>query len=134
MKIVFIYAQIFGAFWKCSHALEILGSLRIFLSSKFEQIMKVKKLFFVTAHHPGCSSHMKVNMLGRPTLLVLLLLSMGSSKDSHKVSHFLPLRVLRPASDHFLHKIWIHLCHPKCIQINKNIKMKKKHFIFYYTK
>ncbi len=26
-----------------------------------------------------------------PTLLVLLLLSMGSSKDLHKVSHFLPL-------------------------------------------
>jgi len=25
-----------------------------------------------------------------PTLLVLLLLSMGSSKDQHKVSHFLP--------------------------------------------
>jgi hypothetical protein len=52
--------------------------------------MKVKKLFFVTAHHPGCSSHMKVSMLGRPTLPVLLLLSMGSSKDPHKVSHFFP--------------------------------------------
>jgi hypothetical protein len=52
--------------------------------------MKVKKLFFVIAHHPGCSSHMKLNMLGRPTLAVLLLLSIGSFKDPHKVSHFLP--------------------------------------------
>ncbi len=134
LKIVFIYAQIFGAFWKCFHALKILGSLKKNLSNKFEQIMKVKKLFFVIAHHPGCSSHMKVNMLGRPTLPVLLLLSIGSSKDPHKVSHFLPPETiatdLRPLSSQKLDTSLPSKMHPN----KQKYKSEKETLYFYYTK
>jgi len=92
--------------------------------------MKVKKEKFVTAHHPGCSSHMKVSMLGRPTLLVLLLLSMGSSKDPHKVSHFLPPESIATGLGPLSSQNLDTSLPSEMIQINKNIKMKKKHFIF----
>ncbi len=105
-----------------------------FLSSKFEQIMKVKKLFFVTAHHPGCSSHMKVSMLGRPTLPVLLLLSMDSSKDPHKISHFLPPESiaisLGPLSSQNLDTSLPSEMHPN----KQKYKNEKETFYFYYKK
>jgi hypothetical protein len=96
--------------------------------------MKVKKLFFVTAHHLGCSSHMKVSMLGRPTLPVLLLLSMGSSKDPHKVSHFLPPESiatgLGPLSSQNLDTSL-----PSEMHSNKQkYKNEKETLYFYYTK
>jgi hypothetical protein len=96
--------------------------------------MKVKKLFFVTAHHLGCSSHMKVNMLGRPTLLVLLLFSMGSSKNPHKVSHFLPFENiatgLGPLSSQNLDTSLPSEMHPN----KQKYKSEKETLYFYYTK
>jgi hypothetical protein len=96
--------------------------------------MKVKKLFFVTAHHPGCSSHMEVSMLGRPTLPVLLLLSMGSSKDPQKVSHFLPpeniVTGLEPLSSQNLDTYLPSEMHPN----KQKYKTEKETLYFYYSK
>ncbi len=96
--------------------------------------LKLKKLFFVTAHHPECSSHMKINMLGRPTLPVLLLLSMGSSKDPHKVSHFLPpeniATNLGPLSSQNLDTSLPSKIHPN----KQKYKSEKKTLYFYYKK
>jgi len=77
---------------------------------------------------------MKVNMLGRPTLPVLLLLSMGSSKDPHKVSHFLPLESiatdLGPLSSQNLDTFL-----PSEMHSNKQkYKSEKETLYFYYTK
>jgi hypothetical protein len=77
---------------------------------------------------------MKVSMLGRPTLLVLLLLSMGSSKNSHKVSHFLPLESiaidLGPLSSQNLDTSLPSEIHPN----KQKYKNEKKTLYFYYIK
>jgi hypothetical protein len=77
---------------------------------------------------------MKVNMLGRPTLPVLLLFSMGSSKDPHKVFHFLPLESivtsLGPLSSQNLDTSLPSEMHPN----KQKYKSEKEMLYFYYTK
>jgi len=77
---------------------------------------------------------MKINMLGRPTLPVLLLLSMGSSKDPHKVSHFLPPESI--ATDlGSLSSQNLDTSLPSKMHPNKTkYKNEKETLYFYYTK
>jgi len=75
-----------------------------------------------------------VNMLGRLTLPVLLLPSMGSSKDSHKVSHFLPPESiatgLGPLFSQNLDTSLPSEMHPN----KQKYKNEKETLYFYYTK
>ncbi len=58
LRIVFINAQIFGAFWKYLHALQILGSLRICFVQEFRAGFEGEKTFFLSLPtFPGALSH-----------------------------------------------------------------------------
>ncbi len=57
LRIVFIYAQIFGAFWKYLHALEILGSLRICFVQEFRVGFEGELFFWSLPTIPGALSH-----------------------------------------------------------------------------